>query len=83
MPFVGAPTDTFVALVGDINQPISAINTVGYEKFSDAQLEHTTTTISTTGYEKFADNQPEHSTKINTGPGVVRTPKVITFKKEV
>lgn len=63
MPFVSAPTDTFVAFEGYITA--------------------TTTTISTTGYEKFADNQPQHSTKVNTGPGVVRTPKVITFKKEV
>lgn len=62
MPFVGAPTDTFVVLEGYINQ--------------------TTTTISTTGYEKFSDAQPEHSTKVNTGPGTIRTPKVITFKSQ-
>ena len=63
MPFVSAPTDTFVAFEGYIT-----VNT---------------TTVTNTGYEKFADNQPEHSTKVNTGPGAVRTPKVITFKKEV
>jgi hypothetical protein len=41
-----------------------------------------TVQIQSVGYEKLSDTQTSFNTKIYYGPGISRTPKVITFKNQ-
>jgi len=52
-----------------------------HANFSD-NFNTTTVQVQSAGYEKLNDTQTSFNTKIYYGPGIARTPKVITFKNQ-